>query len=297
MKKLQEDTLNMYQATDDVLQTNNAVWAANVPFTAAVTQLETFIDAIEDLRDIQDADTTGVAQDKQNKRQDLEERTFATGSIIAFYASSVNNRELLQKVNFKRSELAKARDNELPGMAEQVHQEAVANAAAVLPFGLTGAMTTALGTAITTFVTYISKPRAAKSETSAATEQLPPLFEDTTTLLAEQIDGGMELYRVSNPDFYNGYFNARIIVNSPTQKRALEIHFENETATALEHVNVLVNGSINRRSSSLGNIRVQNLSEGAHSFTASLPGYNPVSQNFNVIAGETTRIHVRMIPV
>jgi len=299
MTKDQEDILNMYQSTDDVLQKpeHAPIWAANVPFDAAVTELEGNIDKIEEQRDIQGEDTTGVTDDKQNKRKALEDQTYTVGSIIVFYASTVKNRKLLEKVNFTRTELKEARDNELPGMSEQVHQEAVANAAAVLPYGLTGAMTTDLDTAKNDFVDFISKPRAAKVETSAATEQLPKLYTDTDTLLEERIDKGMELYRLSNSDFYTAYFNARIIVNSPTLKRALEIHFEDENGSALEHVKVLVNGSINRRSSSLGNIRVQDLAEGAHSFTASLPGYNPVSQNFNVIAGETTKLQVAMVRV
>jgi len=299
MTKDQEDILNMYQSTDDVLQKpeHAPIWAANVPFDAAVTELEDNIDKIEEQRDIQGEDTTGITDDKQNKRKSLEDQTFTAGSIIVFYASAVNNRKLLKKVNFTRSELRDARDNELPGMSEQVHQEAVANAAAVLPYGLTGAMTTDLDTAKNDFVEFISKPRAAKSETSAATEQLPKIYIDTNTLLEERIDKGMELYRVSNPGFYTEYFNARIIVNSPTLKRALEIHFEDENGSALEHVKVLVDGNINRRSSSKGNIRVQTLTEGAHAFTASLPGFNPVSQNFNVVAGETTKIALRMVRV
>lgn len=299
MNKIQEDTLNMYQATDDVLQTHNAVWAANIPFAAAVTELENNIDSIEDLQDIQLTDTTGVAESKQNKRLSLEDQTFAAGRIIAFYASTINDPDLQKRINFTRSELKNARDNELPSFARKVHSEAVANAAAVLPFGLTGPMTTALGVAIDDYDDLIDKPRSAKGRTSAATEQLPPLFDDTTTLLTEQLDGGMELYRVSNPDFYTQYFNARIIVNSPTQKRALEVHFTtgDDTNTPLEHVSVLVDGSINRRSSSLGNIRVQNLSEGGHGFTATLPGYAPADGHFNVITGETTKIVVQMVAV
>ncbi|MFI5217888.1 MAG: hypothetical protein ACHQNT_00255 [Bacteroidia bacterium] len=296
MNKTQEDILNMYQATDDVLQTHNAVWTANVPFTAAVNTFETNIDAIADLRDIQDADKTGVAEDKQNKRQSLEEQTFAAAKIIGFYASQVNNRELLQIVNFTRTELTKARDNELSGMAVQVHEAAVANAVAVLPFGLTGPMTTALGTAITDYAAYIGKPRAAVSETSAATEQLRPLFDQTTTLLEEQIDGGMELFRITNPDFYTQYFNARVIVNSPTQKRALQAKFVDQTTgKPVAHIKIKVDGSINRRSSGLGNSFVQNLTEGAHSLTTNLPGYQPAMQNFNVISGETTKLTIAML--
>lgn len=286
----------MYEATDSVLQTHNAIWTGNVPFSAAVTQLETNIDTIENLRDQQDADITGVAQDKRNKRQTLEDNTFTVGSIIAFYASTINNRELLEKVNFKRSKLSAARDNELPGMSEQVHQEAVANAAPLVAFKLNAAMTTALRTAIDDFVNYISKPRAAQSEVAAATEQLPPVFDSTTALLEERIDGGMELYRTPNPDFYAQYHNARIIVNSPTLKRALDVHFVDDiTSTPIAHVKVNVDGSIQRRSSALGNMRVQSLSEGGHSLTGSIPGYANVMQNFNVISGETTKIEVRLV--
>jgi hypothetical protein len=296
MKKNQEDTLNMLEATNSVLQTHNAVWTGNVPFSAAVTQFEAGIDAIENLRDQQDTDISGIAQDKENKRRALEEQTFTAGKILAFYASTVNNRELREKVNFTKSALINARDNELPGMSQQVHQEAVANAAAVLPFGLTAAMTTALGTALDDFVDYISKPRAAESETSAATEQLPVAFEATTTLLEEQLDAGMELYRVSDPDFYAQYHNARIIVNSPTLKRALEVHFRDSVTLApVNHVNVIVDGTISRRSSQNGNIRVQSLSEGEHALSASLPGYATAGQHFNVITGETTKITIDLV--
>lgn len=296
MEKNQEDTLGMYQSTNDVLLDDPAIYAANLPFTAAVEDLGDGIEDIEGLRDQQDEDIKGVTEDKGLKRSTLEERTYTVGSIIVFYASAIKNRKLLQKVNFTRSELTKARDNELPGMAEQVHQEAVANDAALLPYGLTDAMTTALDTAKTEFVADISKPRAALSGTSAATEQLPGAFAVVNELLEERLDKGMELYRVSHPDFYAAYFNARIIINSPTLKRALEVKFvDSVTSAIIQHVRAKIDGSINRRSSKLGNIRVQNLTEGAHTLTANIPGYNPASQPFNVISGETTKITVSMV--
>jgi hypothetical protein len=296
MTKDQEDTLNMYEAVDQVLQTFNSVWMTNVPFDAAVTELEGFIGDIGDLRDQQDEDTKGVTQDKENKRQTLEDQTFTACGIIVFYASNTNNRQLLEKVNFKRSDLSRARDNELPGMSKQVHQEAVANALALTPYGWTPLMTTALNTAINDYVDYISKPRAAITETSAATEQLPPVFDDADIVLTEKLDGGMELYRVSNNDFYTQYFNARIIVNSPTLKRALEAKFvDDATSEIIERVNVTVDGNIKRRSSKLGNIRVQSLIEGAHTLKGTLPGYADVSQDFNVISGETTKLVVKMV--
>jgi hypothetical protein len=285
----------MYQATDSILQSNNAIWNLNLPFSTAVGGLENNIDAIENLRDQQEQDITGVTLDKQNKRLALEDSTYTVGSIIVFYASTINNQKLLRKVNFTRSSLTLARDNELPGMSDQVHQAAVDNAAALLPFGLTAIMTTALGNAITGFVNEISAPRAALSETSAATEQLPPVFVATTKLLEEQLDMGMELYRVSQPDFYSKYHKARIIVNSPTEKRALQAQFvELVSGEPIEHVNVVVDTDITRRSSKLGNIYVQSLDEGSHNLKGTLPGFTDGVEAFNVISGETTKLIVKM---
>jgi hypothetical protein len=297
MNKDQEDTLNMYEATNDVLQSNAAIWTPNVPFNAAVGELEDGIADIGDLRDQQEADTTGITEDKDERRTTLEEKTYTIGSVISFYASTTGNRDLLKKVNFGKSELSKARDNELPGMSDQVHQAAVDNAAAILPYGVTALMTAALKTAIDNYVDYISKPRAAVSETSAATEQLPNVFENTDKLLEERIDKGMELFKAANPDFYAQYFIAREIINSPTQKRSLMVHVENGvTHIPIEHVKIIVDSAINRRSSQNGNSWVQNLGEGGHTLTASLPGYADVIQNFNVISGETTKITLNMQP-
>ena len=297
MNKIQEDTLNMYEATSDVLHNHELIWTANVPFSDAVDDLDANIDAIGNLRDQQEVDTTGVTDDKDLKRVTLEGQTYTIASATVFYASVTNNRDLLKKVNFTRSQLDKARDNELPGMSKQVHQAAAANAAALLPYGITAIMIAALNTAIEEFVDYISKPRAAKSETSAATEQLPKVYTDTDKVLEERLDKGMEIFK-SSTDFYTQYFNARIIVNSPTLKRALAVNIVDDvTGAPIEHVKVLVDLTINRRSSAKGNIRVQSLTEGSHSLTASLPGYVSQPQTFNVITGETTKIVLRMVRV
>src|SRR5205823_4649327 len=123
----------------------------------------------------------------------------------------------------------------------------------------------------------------------------PPIYDATEKILKEQLDRFMELYVVSNNDFYTEYFNARIIVNSPTLTRALEAHIEDFTThDALSHAVIKVDGTIMRRSSKLGNIRVQNLDEGAHHLDATLPGHDAASVDFHVINGETTKLVVKM---
>jgi len=300
MTKEQEDTLNMYEAVDSVLQTdeNKAVWSGNGPFSRAVTHLEDNIDAIENLRDQQEDNIKGVTQDKQNKRQTLEEQTFSIASAVGFYASVNKNRKLFGKVKMTQTDLSRARDNELPGMSSRVHQAANDNNAALVAYGVTAGMITDLSAAIDDFVKDIGAPRAALTDTSAATKELVPVYEDTNKLLEEQLDKGMELFRLPAGNFYTQYGKARSIVNSPTGKRSLEVHFSNhDGGNALEHAKVTVDKNISRRSSTLGNIRVQNLTEGTHHLHASLPGFPDFDTDFNVINGETTKLTVKMAKV
>ena len=76
------------------------------------------------------------------------------------------------------------------------------------------------------------------------------------------------------------------------------MHIEDSlTHAALEHVSAAIDSTIHKRSSNLGNIRQQSLAEGAHSISSTLPGYSPLTQPFNVISGETTKIIIAMVKV
>ncbi|HLG36319.1 MAG TPA: carboxypeptidase-like regulatory domain-containing protein [Bacteroidia bacterium] len=295
MNKKQEDTFNMYEAVNDVLQKHSSVWSANIPFSDAVTELENSIEEIGNLRNRQEENVRGIAEDKKRKRKALTQQTYTISSALVFYASSTGNTELLSKVKFSRRKLAKARDNGLIGMSKQVHQAAEDNAAAILPYGITGAHIAALAAAIETFAEYISKPKAALGETIAATKQLAEQFNTTDTLLEEQLDQGMELYSATAGKFYREHFIARIIINSPKLKRALEATFvDDATGEALANVQVAIGKKIRRRSSKRGSIRVQNLKEGTHKLKASLEGYADTLKSFTTVRGKTTKLVVRM---
>jgi hypothetical protein len=69
MNKIQEDTLNMYEAVSDVLHTHQALWNLNIPFKDAVTALDDNIDSIGNLRDQQEVDTRS---DDKTRRVTLE---------------------------------------------------------------------------------------------------------------------------------------------------------------------------------------------------------------------------------
>jgi hypothetical protein len=295
MNKDQEDIFRMYRVALEVLKSNNAVWSGNIPFGNAVAELENNIDDLEELREQQMEDIKGITDEKKARRILLEDLSYKVETIVVFYATSAGNEILLALVDYNRSDYTLARDSEVVGISMQVHKAAAANAAALLPFGLTASMITSLQNAIDSFSEYIDEPKSARSDAAEATKAIPKAIRQTTKLLKQQVDKGMELFRTTNPDFYAKYFKARKIVNTARLRRALKATFVNaENNKAIEKVKVKIDGKIKRSSSAKGTIYVQHLAEGKHTLEASRSDGSVVKKEFNVIKRETTKLVVKL---
>ena len=78
---------------------------------------------------------------------------------------------------------------------------------------MTAANVTALDTARTTFQGIQTSPRELVAGRKALTQSLSELIANVRSIFRNEIDKIMTPYKKSNPDFYNGYFAARVIVN------------------------------------------------------------------------------------
>ena len=63
------------------------------------------------------------------------------------------------------------------------------------------------------FDVLIQSPRQAIIVNSEATKRLKELFKHADKTLKHELDGLMLRYKESNPDFYDEYINARIIID------------------------------------------------------------------------------------
>ena len=295
MNKDQQDNFRMYQAVYKVLDDNNGIWNSIVPFANAVNTLNTYIDELSDLRNAQMADIKGITEDKKAIRKKLEDLSYKIETIIVFYASMTDNKKLLKKVNFNRSDYTLETDNGVVGICEQILQAANDNFAALLAYGLTAAMLNDLSVLIDSFTGFIDKPGAAKNEIARATKKIPAKIRRTTKLLKEQIDRIMELFHEPNKDFYTQYFKARKIVNTARRKRALKATFISAADNkAIAGLKLNVDGKIKRTTSRTGTVYVQHLDEGKHFVEAIKADGGKTKIDFNVIKGETAKLEVKL---
>ena len=208
----QEDKFSMYYVVKNTCEKYQTTWTTNAVFAATYNLWVAKIPLIEQNRDAQTLETTGITTDKTAKRNSMTEKTLFMINRLQSYANVVNNPELLESIKYSASDLKKSRDTDVIGICNTVVAKANANAAAIATYGVTAAMITELQAAITAYSATLAKPKATKSQTKTATENLSKLFKEADELLVKRLDLDIELFKTSKPDFYSQYKTARIII-------------------------------------------------------------------------------------
>jgi uncharacterized membrane protein len=105
--------------------------------------------------------------------------------------------------------------------AQGLYDRAQANLTALADYGIAEATQTALQNAIASFVHSIPKPRLGITEKKQSTIQLATNFEVADDAL-NNIDTIIDIIKVAQANFYNGYKNARKIVLTGTNSLTLK---------------------------------------------------------------------------
>lgn len=149
-------------------------------------------------------------------RQMVDMALRVAGALKA-YASSKDNNTLREKVDVNPTTFTRARDDIRDDIAQQMHDLANDNIAALGPFGITAATLTALQTRIDAYRQAIGSPKVARAKRSTSTSLLEAEFTRADMLFADRIDGLVEQFKNSGTTFYSDYKNARRIDDTGSQ--------------------------------------------------------------------------------
>ena len=306
----QEDKFSMYYVVKNTCEKYQTTWTTNAVFAATYNLWVAKIPLIEQNRDAQTLETTGITTDKTAKRNSMTEKTLFMINRLQSYANVVNNPELLESIKYSASDLKKSRDTDVIGICNTVVAKANANAAAIVTYGVTAAMITELQAAITAYSATLAKPKAAKSQTKTATENLTKLFKEADELLVKRLDLDIELFKTSKPEFYSQYKTARIIIptgggatsvlgsvnlaGSGEPLKGVSFTFVAETngmmktAAATETTKPIV-----KKSADKGKFRAT-LPESTYKVIVEKIGYKKQEVTITVVNGETTNLNIEL---
>ena len=310
MTSIQEDKLSMYYVVKSTCEKYQTTWTANAVFAATYNLWVAKIPLIEQNRDAQTIETTGVTTDKNGKRVVMTEKALFMANRLQSYANVVGNSEILESVQYSASDLKKARDTDVVGICNAILTRANANATALATYGVTAALITEFQTAITAYSATLSKPTAAKAQTKTATENLTKLFKEADDLLVKRLDLDIELFKVSKPDFYSQYKTGRIIIptgggvaallgnvtvaGSGEPLKGVIFTFATENSGKLKAASTATVDTLVKKSAEKGSFRILSMPEGTYNVTIKKVGYKDQVVTVYVANGETTNLKIEM---
>jgi hypothetical protein len=218
MDARQKAKFNMRRAVEQHLDENTEIIAAVPAFPTALGKLKTFNTRIAAAAGLQETPRTGVAKDKQTRKDELIENALKVIKPARAHASEVGDNTLRDEVDYAFTDLNRLRDEQLAPRCQVIHDRAAALLEEMKAFGLTSAKLAALQTAIDDYSAETPKPRAARAETSVQTDNLEDLFSESKKVLI-QMDDMIDNFKDDHPDFVAKYKKLREIDEPPSRPR------------------------------------------------------------------------------
>ena len=300
MDSKQETKLSMYIAVRDFLLKFLTILNALPKFQASYTALQNAITQIQNSGEQQEFDKSGNTAGKNQFKDILVTLAADTARKLVAYAKFTNNPVLQKEVNIPESKLERMADTKLKNTAQGIYDRAQTNLGDLEDYVINADTQTALQTAITDFDNSIGKPRVATAETSQSTKQLVVLYKNGDAAL-EDIDTAVEIIRLTQVDFYNGYKSVRKLLHTGGSTLAIKgtvkdaatgnalkgakVTFTLDGATSLTK-NAKGNTSFVKKSAKKGGLLVRNTPDGTYTVTAELPGFKKKVITLNVVSGQ-----------
>jgi hypothetical protein len=197
------------------------IWGDITAFKNALDELYVSIAKIHEIETQQiDALSKGATQDKADIKGTLISLILKIGGIIYVYAFENGNKELTAKMNLNKSQLFRLDGNSLLATAYEIIAKANEISSDLANYGITKEDLQGLEKCTEDFDARIVKPRTIITEHKLHTTNLTQVFIETDSILYDKLDKLINLFKISDPDFYLSYKNARNVINlSPRKKK------------------------------------------------------------------------------
>lgn len=225
MTKTQENKSTRNYKVIDVAEENKSLWETLPAFKLGMESFESVNAAIDGQAAIQKQNITGIAVDKELKKEQLIKLMLIVSGGVQAYARQEKNNELFKKMAFTKSKLMRERDTKIKGLSDLIADTATTFAVALIPFGITAAIVTSLKTLATDYQrNFLTKPEVAIDNRKEITnETLPQLFLEADTILKDQLLKMVVQFNETNPEFVQKFIYATYIGTAGVRHTRLSI--------------------------------------------------------------------------
>jgi hypothetical protein len=157
--------------------------------------------------------TQGATEDKGFAKSTLSRLTLTMVVRIKAYAVRLKDHLLLNSIDFTKTQLYYASDQVLMSRATHIRTVAEGIGDKALAYGLTPETLSELSDVEDAFKARVSNPRKTLVEKSGTGEEVRAKVDETDNYVKEQVDSLLELAGNTQPELYNQYLAARVIID------------------------------------------------------------------------------------
>jgi hypothetical protein len=223
MNKKQLNRFRMYEAVNLVLDTHAALVGTEGDLFTALQLLKAGQATINQNRQVQEADSSGLTKKKRELRSELIRLILLFAAGLKANATSTKNPELKTKADYKPYELHRSTDSVLADIGRLLHETALPLHADLAKYAVTEAEFQKMEQLLAEFVLAVPKRRVSINLSKVSTDNIEGVFKAQDQLLKEQVDSLMEPFRFSQPDFFHAYRNARSVVDYSGRGKAAPV--------------------------------------------------------------------------
>lgn len=203
----------MYFAVNQVLEDNATAFSTIEVLVAAHGEFKSKFAIIDNYRQIQESNESGLTAIKASLRKQLMELLMRTLSALKAQAVTTNNQELMVKCSYTVSVLNAKSDPVFSDIVLLVHGLALPLIDQLGQFFLSQEHLDEMQTLNSEFKAAIPKRRVAVSVKKVSTLNIGQTMKELDQLLKEKIDLLIAPFEYTEADFYRAYRNARTIVD------------------------------------------------------------------------------------
>jgi hypothetical protein len=210
MTKDDENKLTMLESTSTLLKLNRS--KLNLPaLLSAADRLDSVLAKLK--VKIQDTMTAskGKTETKAEAADILVSELFKVSKGLFAYGAVTDNVELKERVRVTASQLRYMRDTELVAKARTISEQGTKNEPKVADYGVTEEILTRLNGMIDAFETAIGERESSVAQRKGARSSVYENFDAATQILENEIDNLMERFNDTDPQFFNEYWEARVV--------------------------------------------------------------------------------------
>ncbi len=197
---------------------NNTIWSGTKAVTDTMAQLDGALGNVNQTAQDQETPIIGEEEKKVLARHDFEDEIMRIAGALGSLAAKSGDPVLAAQTELTLAQLDKMDADTLEETGNRIAGLATTNLTALADYNIMQADLTAFAKIISGFHDAKTGPRTAIAGRVAKTKALPTGVKSVKSILRNQLDKEMLLFKKNNPDFYAGYVSARVVVDRGCHK-------------------------------------------------------------------------------